>query len=145
MKRAGWAAVALACVLTACVRTSDGAPVAGAEAATTATSAPSTRAIPTPETDLTEPGILPTQRTPVPAGSTTCSVAPPPPVGAMASVPDPAAPKITVALPSGWSTTTGDGDVGARLGGPDGIWATVSIVRTTLDPAAAFRKYTALP
>ena len=59
----------------------------------------------------------------------------------MASVPDPAAPKITVALPTGWSTTTGDGDVGARITGPDGIWATVTIVRTPLDPAAAFEKY----
>jgi hypothetical protein len=59
----------------------------------------------------------------------------------MAAIHDPAAPKITVALPSGWSTTRGDGDVGARLDGPDGIWATVADAKTTLDPAAAFKKY----
>ena len=140
MRRAAWAVLALSCLLSACARTSEGVPVA-ADGVVTESAAPSTRAIPTPETDLTEPGILPTERTPVPAGSITCSVEPPPPVSVMASVPDPAAPKITVALPSGWSTTKGDGDIGARITGPDGIWATVTIVRTPLDPAAAFRQY----
>ena len=140
MKRATWAVVALALLSAACVKTSEGVPVV-ADGVPTRSAAPSTRAIPTPETDLTEPGILPTQRTPVPAGSTVCPAEPPPPVGVMASVPDPAAPKITVALPSDWSTTKGDGDVGARLTGPDGIWATVTIVRTPLDPAAAFKQY----
>jgi hypothetical protein len=140
MKPARWAAVALACVLAACVRTSEGVPVPGDVAAPGSTP-PSTRAIPPPDTDLTEPGIVPTTRTPVPADAVTCPAAPPPPVGVVASVPDPAAPKITVALPSGWSTTKGAGDVGARLTGPDGITATVTIAQTTLDPAEAFRKY----
>jgi hypothetical protein len=31
--------------------------------------------------------------------------------------------------------------VGARLQGPDGTWATVTISQTRLDPAEAFRKY----
>jgi hypothetical protein len=135
MKRAAWAVLALSCLLSACARTSEGVPVA-ADGVTTESAAPSTRAIPTPETDLSEPGILPTHRTPVPAGSTTCSADPPPLIGLIAWVPDPAAPKITVALPTGWSPTKGDGDVGARITGPDGIWATVTIVRTPLDPAA---------
>ena len=88
MKRAAWAALALSCLLSACARTSEGVPVA-ADGVTTESAAPSTRAIPTPETDLSEPGILPTQRTPVPAGSTTCPVDPPPPLGVMASVAEP--------------------------------------------------------
>ncbi|HEX2283941.1 MAG TPA: hypothetical protein VHI10_03765 [Mycobacterium sp.] len=140
MNRAGWAAVALACVLTACVRTTDGAPVAGDPATT---GAPSTRAIPTPQHTFTpEPGVVPTTRTPVPAGATTCSVPNPPPVSVMATVSDPVAPKITVALPTDWSATKGSGDVGVRLDGPDGTWATVTIAVTSLDPAEAFRKYT---
>ncbi|MDT5015094.1 MAG: hypothetical protein QOD39_1254 [Mycobacterium sp.] len=144
MKPAAWAAIALAIVLasvlTACVRTSEGTPVAG-DAAPLASRAPSTRAIPTPETDLTTPGVVPTTRTPVPADTVTCTVPNPPPVGVVASVSDPAAPKITVALPTGWSTSKGDGDVGARLEGPDGLSATVTIAETPLDPAAAFEKY----
>jgi hypothetical protein len=140
MTRAGWAAVALACLLAACVRTSSGVPVAG-DAAVPRTPAPSTRAFPTPDTDLTEPGVVPTTRTPLPAGATTCPMPKPPAVGVMATVPDPAAPKITVALPDGWGASRGSGDVGVRLEGPDGIWATVTIARTRLDPAAAFRKY----
>ena len=58
-----------------------------------------------------------------------------------AAVSDPAAPKITVGLPPDWSTTPGDGDVGAKLTGPDGIWATVTIAKTRLDPSAAFKQY----
>lgn len=139
-----WAAlVALslaAGVVSACDRTSDGVPVP-ADVAIPATSTPSTRAIPTPQTDLTEPGIVSTTRTPVPAGEVTCEAPDPPPVGVMASVADPAAPKVTVALPEGWSTSAGDGDVGAKLQGPDGLWATVTIARTQLDPAEAFEKY----
>jgi hypothetical protein len=140
MKPAGWAAVALACVLAACVRSTEGVPVAG-DGAPPASPQPSSRTIPTPEADLTEPGIMPTTQTPVPADTTTCEAKPLPPVGVVASIPDPAAPKIAVALPSGWGTTRGDGDVGVRLEGPDRITATVTITQTTLDPADAFRKY----
>ncbi len=84
---------------------------------------------------------MPTTRTAVPADATTCEPPNPPPVGVTASVADPAAPKITVALPAGWSTTKGDGDVGAQLQGPDGVSATVTIAETPLEPAQAFRKY----
>jgi hypothetical protein len=140
MKPAGWAAVALVCLLAGCARTSEGVPVAD-DVAAARTTPPSSRVIPTPDTDMTEPGILPTTQTPVPAEATTCTADPLPPVGVVASVPDPAAPKISVALPADWSTTKGDGDVGARLTGPDGITATVTIVATPLDPAEAFRKY----
>ncbi len=141
MKRVGIVAVVLAVALGACAKTTEGEPAAGEAAETSRMTAPSSRAIPTPEADLNEPGIVATQRTPVPAGATTCAAEPPPPVSATASVADPAAPKITVALPEGWSTSAGDGDVGARIKGPDGISATVTITRTTLDPAGAFKQY----
>jgi hypothetical protein len=140
MKRAAWAGIALAVMLSSCVQTNEGRPVAGDEDSPGTTHRPS-RSIPTPETDLTEPGVVPTARMPIPAGETTCKVANPPPVSVTATVADPAAPRITVALPTGWSTTKGDGDVGAVLKGPDGLSATVTIAETQLDPAAAFKQY----
>lgn len=145
------AAVCLAAVVvSACGKTGEGEPVAedvesvapSTTPLTTVTSTPSTRAIPTPESDLTEPGVLPTTRTSVPAGTVTCELPDPPPEVATAAVADPAAPRITVALPQGWSTAQGGGDVGAKLTGPNGVWATVTIAETTLDPAAAFKQYT---
>ena len=60
---------------------------------------------------------------------------------AVAQVSDPAAPKITVAVPDGWSVEPGSGDVGVRMQGPDGMFATVTIAQTKLDPAAAFTEY----
>lgn len=139
MKRAGWAAVALACALAACATTTDGVPVAGEATVGAPSASPTSRP---PGTDMTAPGVVPTTRTPVPAGATTCPVPNPPPVSVMAAVSDPAAPKITVALPDGWTASKGSGDVGVRLDGPDGTWATVTIAVTSLDPAEAFRKYT---
>jgi hypothetical protein len=59
----------------------------------------------------------------------------------VATVADPAAPKITVAVPDGWSAAPGTGDVGARFTGPDGMFAEISITATALDPAAAFARY----
>ena len=135
--------------VSGCGKTSEGEPVADkvesvAETTSTATPAPtsSTRAIPTPEADLTEPGVVATTRTAVPAGTMSCALSDPPGEGvATAAVGDPAAPRITVALPQGWSSAPGDGDVGATLTGPDGVSATVTIVKTPLDPSAAFKKY----
>ncbi|AEV71312.1 putative lipoprotein LpqN [Mycolicibacterium rhodesiae NBB3] len=135
--------------LSGCGKTSEGEPVsdkvesvAETASSTTATTATSSRAIPTPEADLTEPGIVSTTRTAVPAGTVTCPLSDPPGERlATAAVADPSAPRIMVALPQGWSSTPGDGDVGARLTGPDGVSATVTIVKTPLDPAAAFKKY----
>jgi hypothetical protein len=60
---------------------------------------------------------------------------------ATATVADPAAPKITVAVPDGWSVAPGSGDVGARFAGPDDMLAEISITATPLDPAAAFNRY----
>jgi hypothetical protein len=137
--------LATAAVVSACGKTSEGVPFAddlesvAMTPSTTVTS--SARAIPTPEADLTEPGVLPTTRASVPAGSVTCEPPEPPQQGVTATVSNPAAPKITVALPPGWTSERGEGDVGAKLIGPEGIWATVTIAKTTLDPAAAFKQY----
>ena len=135
MKVVGCAAILLACAMTGCDRVEDGLPVA-AEASppeTTSATAP-------PTASLDEPGVLPTTETPLPPDATTCDVTPPP-VGVVASIDDPAAPRITVALPEGWSTTDGDGDIGAKLTGSQGIWASVRISATPLEPAEAFRQY----
>jgi hypothetical protein len=141
MNRAGWAALALACVLSACVRTSDGVPVAGDEAATLTSSAPSATTLPPQERDEFAPGVMPTTRAPVPPNTVACSPADGPSVRMTAEVEDPHAPRVTVAVPDGWSMSAGSGDVGGRLEGPRGMWATITIAQTQLDPTAAFRKY----
>jgi hypothetical protein len=87
------------------------------------------------------PGVVATPRAPIPPGAVTCSPRTRPAVEAVAQVSDPAAPRITVAVPDGWSVTPGTGDIGVRLNGPDGMSATVSIAKTRLDPAAAFTEY----
>lgn len=91
---------------------------------------------------MDEPGVLPTERTPVPANTVTCSPEARPPVSVAAAVADPAAPRITVGVPEGWSFTQGTGDVAVTMQGPQGLSASVTISPTTLDPEAAFRQYT---
>jgi hypothetical protein len=142
MKRIGWAALGLACVVAGCVRTSDGVPVAGeAGPGTAMSSPPSATAAPTPQGDQPAFGILPTTRTPVPPNTVACSQPIKPSVRMTAEVDDPQAPRITVGVPDRWSMSAGTGDVGGRLDGPAGVQATVTIAATQLDPAAAFRKY----
>jgi hypothetical protein len=128
-----------AVVLSACVRTNDGTPVAGQTVGTTAPAPSST--IPTREADRSTPGVVPTTRAPVAPNTVTCSQPVLPPVRMKAQVDDPNAPRITVGVPDGWSMSTGSGDVGAQLTGPDGMSATVTIAPTQLDPSSAFRKY----
>ncbi|MGZ8801055.1 MAG: hypothetical protein ACXWZL_00145 [Mycobacterium sp.] len=146
MTRAGLAVLLVCTTLatSACTRSSEGVPTAGGEdSAVTTTSG--TSATPTTETalpeDSPEPGVVPTTQTPAPAGAV-CAPADLPPVRTVAQVSDPAAPTATVSVPEGWSVSSGGGDPeGARLEGPIGMWATVTIAPTSLDPAAAFRKY----
>jgi hypothetical protein len=126
MKRIVVAAATVTCALTGCAQISDGVPVAAE--------------LTLPGASGGEPGVLPTSKTPVPPDGLTCDVDPAP-VGVVASVDNPAAPEVTVALPDGWSTTQGEGDVGAKLTGPDGASATVTIAVTQLEPAEAFRGY----
>jgi hypothetical protein len=141
MKRAGWATLALACLLSACVRTSDGVPVAGDHATATGPSPPSATAAPTQHGGQPAYGVVPTTRSPVPPNTVACSQTIKPVVRMTAEVDDPRAPRITVGVPDKWSMTAGTGDVGGRLDGPSGMEATVTIAATQLDPAAAFRKY----
>jgi hypothetical protein len=149
IRSAALAALCLTTVLVSgCGKTSEGElvaddveSVAESTPSTTGTSTQTTRVIPTPEADLTEPGVLPTTRTAVAPGTVSCAMPDPSAEGVTSAVADPGAPRITVALPPGWSMTQGEGDVGAKLTGPEGIWATVTIAKTTLDPAAAFKQY----
>lgn len=132
-------AVCAALVTAACTRTDQGVPTAGERRAATATYETPTETGP-PEDDQ-EPGVVLTMA-PAPAGSV-CTPPEQPPVSTVAQTSDPAAPTATVGVPDGWSMASGRGDQeGARLGGPSGMWATVTIVPTSLEPAAAFRRYT---
>jgi hypothetical protein len=142
MKRVGLATLALACLLAACVRTSEGVPVIGEGDTAAATPSPSATTAPTRQPEPSTFGVLPTTRAPVPANTVACSQTIKPSVRLTAEVDDPQAPRITVGVPDKWSMTAGTGDVGGKLDGPDGMEATVTIAATKLDPAAAFRKYT---
>ncbi|KUI45061.1 hypothetical protein AU197_12480 [Mycobacterium sp. IS-1590] len=143
MKYAVGQAIALTCLLTACVDNSEGVPVAEeavvSDTTISNTSTPSSTVPSDPQAETAQPGIVPTPQPSAASGA--CNLAGPPPEQVSAAVPDPAAPKITVALPAGWSTTAGQGDVGLRLTGPDGMWATVTIAKTSLPPAEAFERY----
>lgn len=144
MQYAAVPTIALACLLSACVDNSEGTPIAEeavvSETTITATPTPSPTTSSDPEVDSAQPGIVPTDATPSPAGAA-CDMPNPTPSDVVASVPDPAAPRISVAVPAGWSTAAGQGDVGLRLTGPDGMWASVTIAKTTLPPAEAFERY----
>ena len=134
MKRAVWAALALAWLLTACVRTSAGVPVAADRTATQ----------PTPwaaQGDQSAYGVVPTTRRPVPPNTLACPQTVKPSVRMTAQVADPHAPRVTVGVPDGWGMSAGTGDVGGRLQGPAGMQAMVTIAVTQLDPASAFTKY----
>jgi hypothetical protein len=141
MKRVGWAALGLACLVAGCVRTSDGSPVAADQGTTAASSAPSATAQPTQESDPSVFGVVPTKRAPVPPNTMACSQPIKPGVRMAAQVNDPDAPKITVGVPDGWSMSAGSGEIGGKMAGPEGMSATVTIAATELDPAAAFKKY----
>jgi hypothetical protein len=130
-----------AVVASACVRTSDGLPVAASSASSTSSSRPS-KATPTADNDQAPPGVVPTAKVPVPVDAITCAPPAKPGIMITAAVSDPTAPQISVAVPPGWSSSPGSGDVGARMQGPEGVSATITIAPTELDPAAAFRDYT---
>jgi hypothetical protein len=145
MKLGRWTGVALvfvaAGVASACVRTSEGLPVAASSVP--AHSSPRLGAAPpTAGDDQAPPGVVPTIQVPVPVDAVTCAPPAKPGIMITAAVSDPTAPKIAVAVPPGWNSSPGSGDVGARMDGPDGMSASVTIAPTGLDPAAAFRDYT---
>jgi len=145
MKLGRWTGVALvflaAGVASACVRTSDGVPVAASSLQASAKPLPGS-APPSGAEDQAPPGVVPTIQVPVPVDAVTCAAPGKPGTVVTAAVSDPTAPRITVAVPPGWNSSPGTGDVGARINGPDGMSATVTIAPSGLDPAAAFRDYT---
>lgn len=128
-------------VTPGCVRTGEGLPVAEPTAAPGTALTPPGSFVPTTATAQPEPGVLPTQQVPIAAGTVTCPLPTKPGTAVEATVSDPQAPKITVGIPDGWSFTRGSGDVAARMTGPEAMTATVTIERTALDPADAFRDY----
>jgi hypothetical protein len=146
VKRLGWTALVLLALVSpliaACVRTDEGVAIRSDSAATTTGERPPKPTQSTEDAGPAAPGVLTTSRTPVPADTLICSQPVKPAVSAVAQVSDPAAPKITVAVPDGWSVKPSSGDVGLRMEGPDGMFATVTIAQTKLDPAEAFTDYT---
>jgi hypothetical protein len=127
-------------LLTGCVKTSPGMAVRANEPAASTTS---TAQHPTTGTGV--PGIETTLPDHIPPNAFVCF---PEPtgigVGTVAQVADPAAPRITVTRPDGWTADPGQGDVALALSGPDGMTGTVTVAATTLDPAAAFADYAAM-
>ena len=129
--------------VAACSRNSDGTALPATEAVTSTSITNTTTASATTSTDApesSEPGVVETTREQVAPNAVVC----PPPTSAqtaVAAASDPAAPRITVALPDGWSSAGGSGDVGARLSGSAGMVAEVTIAPTELDAAAAFTRY----
>jgi hypothetical protein len=143
MKRFATTTFVLACltvtVVSGCVRTNDGVPVRAGGAPSTSMRLPTTQ--PTEDAKSSTPGVLPTTRAPIPPDAVTCSQPIKAATTMTAEVSDPAAPRITIAIPDGFSPSPGSGDVGARLDAPGGMWATVTIAPTQLDPAQAFTEY----
>lgn len=90
------------------------------------------------------PGIAATQSENLAPETLVCPAAPdgdgP---AAVAAVADPAAPRITISVPDGWSTAPGDGDTALTLTGPHAMSATVTITATELEPESAFLRHTA--
>ncbi len=101
---------------------------------------------PEPHPDPAEPvpGVAATLPDRIPPNAVVC-VAPNAGNGHAASavVTDPEAPKITISVPDGWSSSAGTGDIALATTGPDGMSATVTIAATELDPGGSFLRYTA--
>jgi hypothetical protein len=123
-------------VAVGCDKTSSGS---GAPASTTspASKRPADPAEPVP-------GIETTQRESIGPNAALCV---PTPTGGgrptPAAVADPAAPRITVGVPDGWSSAAGSGDTALAMTGPAGMSATVTIAPTNVGPQQAFLRYTA--
>lgn len=125
----------LALPAVGCEKTTAGTAIGGTPSSTTSTTRLSDPAEPVPGVETTLPDHIP-------PNALVC-FPPPPASGSMtkASVADPVAPVLTVALPDGWSSSPGGGDVALTSTGPDGMSARVSITRTDLDPGGAFLRY----
>ena len=128
-------------VFSGCAKTTEGVALpAGGPVASVA--GPTTAKRPSTSTGTPVPGIEETLPDHIPPNAFACF---PEPTGigagTVAQISDPAAPRITVSMPDGWTSEPGQGDVALALSGPDGMTGTVTISSTTLDPAAAFADY----
>jgi hypothetical protein len=136
--------------LTGCTKTGGGQPVAATATATTTgttpaspTTNPAPVGIPTSSTEFELPpfGVLPTTRKSLAPNADTCPADHAGSVTFAAKVADPEAPSVVVDVPPQFLPSSGAGDVAATMTGPDGMSATVTIVSTDLDAAAAFKQY----
>jgi hypothetical protein len=138
------AAVCAAGAVGGCTQTSVGHPVASqapsGQAATTTIAGAATSSPSTTEAKMPAMGVTTTLPDTVPPNALVCLPAPTAGTPATVRVGDPSAPQIVVALPEGWTSAPSPG--GLALTGPDGMTGSVDVGRTTLDPAAAFEKYT---
>lgn len=134
----GAALLAAIAALSGCIRTTDGVATWTGGAAETAASR-STTGSSTPV-----PGVETTLPDHIPPNAFACFFAPTGiGIGTVAQVSDPAAPRITITRPDGWTAEPGERDVALTLAGPDGLAGAVTIAATTLDPAAAFADHAA--
>jgi hypothetical protein len=135
----GAACLVAIAVLAGCVRSTAGSAVRAGEPATSATTHSSATRQPTTSPGTPVPGIETTLPDHIPPNAFVCF---PEPAGVgvstVAQVSDPAAPRITVALPDEWTSEPGENEVALTLSGPDGMTGIVTIAATNLDPAAAF-------
>jgi hypothetical protein len=140
MRSAG--AVAVALLVAGAVAGCGGGATEVAATTSAAGATPATAAATsTAALELPAYGVEPTSRTPLPPNADTCTPERTGNVTFGAKVADPAAPQIVVDVPVGFLPSSGDGDVAARMPGPDNMSATVTIAATELAPAAAFKKY----
>lgn len=137
-----FALICLIGLLSGCVKTGAGMAVRGNEPVTSMTATSSTAQRPTA---AAVPGIETTLPDHIPPNAFICF---PEPTGigrgTVAQVSDPAAPRLTVAVPDGWTAEPGQGDVALTLSGPDNMTGSVTIAETKLDPAKAFTDYAAM-
>ncbi|WP_231971421.1 hypothetical protein [Mycobacterium sp. E3198] len=118
----------------------------GGRAVRTSGAAPSTTSVAPTRSDPAEPvpGVEVTLPEHIPPNAVVCFPRPPASgTMAVASVPDPAAPVITLPLPDGWNSARGSGDVALTASGPAGMSVRVTITPTDLEAGGAFLRYAA--
>jgi len=150
VNRLGLAAAVVVLGAAACARTDTGVAVPAEQGATSssqATSSSPSTTTPTSESasateipESSQPGVLETTKHPIAPNAVVC---PSPGSGqtAVASTGDPGAPQVTIALPPGWTSQPGSGNVGVQLSGPGGMVGDVTITAVSLDAAASFTHY----
>jgi hypothetical protein len=137
-----------AALLAGCSQTTTGTDSEAESPSATTSSSPaaaSTEAVAesTSPTEFKLPayGVEPTTKRQLTAGEITCEPESAPANTVEATSAAVGSPTVTIALPDGFSTSPGKGNVAVNLTGPEGMTGLVSIAATTLDAAAAFEQY----